>query len=70
MRSFVVLLEELRVDARFVVETLEMSVGDELDEIFVAVHVLSQKDEASASVIDTRLHVLRSFAGQHKNQRR
>lgn len=49
--------KELFVDARFVVETLEMRRGCELDQIFVAGVIFCEQGEMVALVVDARSFV-------------
>lgn len=49
--------EKFAVDARFVVKTLKVRFGDELDEVAIAHLIHGEEDEATPAIVDTRLHV-------------
>ena len=55
--TLVVLLYKLVVNARLVVETLNISLRRELDEVVVAVHVLGQHDQVVGALILAALAV-------------
>ena len=58
--AFGVLAEDLPVHARLVEKALEPALGDDLDEVAVAVHVLGQQDEmvAALGVLACRVEVV------------
>ena len=55
--TLVVLLYKLVVNARLIVEALDVSLGRELDEVVVAIHVLGQHDQMVGTLVLAALAV-------------